>query len=509
MATVSAGVPAIDYTSKDYSGFLSSMLAYATTAFPDWTNQNPGSLEIMLLESLSRELDVLSYYGDRIIGEAYIGTATQLESVIQLAALLGYTPGQAIAATGTVTFQTTAASSSVALPAATQVTTNYISSINGPIVFETEVAATVPGNAGTVTVAVIQGVTQGSAVFTIGNSTASPYSITTELLGTSNGAQLQTFTLANNPVVSGSITIYVQNPAYPGTSGTDPILPWNQVATLQQANASSLSWSESVDADGVVTIQFGDGNNGFIPPSGLNIYANYRVGGGTIGNLSANSIVDIASPITGISITGSSATTGGTAAETIDQIRVNAPRSFTTQQRAVTLADYGNLAMSLPAVSQANAYANTYTNITVYVTGTGNSVPTQATLDATTAFLQPLALAGTVVTCTAAHLVPINVGSTGSPVLIGCSSRYSPTSIQTLATQAIQNLFAPSGVTLGGRVSLSSVFSALYTIPGVQYVQIPLFVRSDATQSGAADILMRPYELPTAGNIVITVTATS
>lgn len=509
MATVSAGVPAIDYTSKDYAGFLSSMLSYATTAFPEWTNQNPGSLEVMLLESLSRELDVLSYYGDRIVGEAYIGTATQLESVIQLATLLGYVPGQAIAATGTVTFQTTTNESAVPLPAATQVTTAYISSLNAPIVFETTVASTVPGNAGTVTVPIIQGITQGSAVFTIGNSTSSPYAITTELLGTSTGAQLQTFTLANNPVVSGSITIYVQNPAYPGTSGTDPILPWNQVNSLQQASSSSLSWSESVDADGVVTIQFGDGINGFIPPAGLNIYANYRVGGGTIGNLSSNSIIDIASPIVGISITGSSATTGGTNAETIDQIRVNAPRSFTTQQRAVTLADYGNLAMSLPAVSQANGYANTYTNITVYITGTGNTVPNQATLDQVTAFLQPLALAGTVVTCTAAHLVPINVGSTGSPVLIGCSSRYSPTSIQTLATQAIQNLFAPSNVTLAGRVSLSSVYSALYNIPGVQYVTIPLFVRSDATQSGAADILMRAYELPTAGNIVITVTATS
>jgi len=136
-------------------------------------------------------------------------------------------------------------------------------------------------------------------------------------------------------------------------------------------------------------------------------------------------------------------------------------------------------------------------------------VPTQATLDTVTAYLSGLDLAGAVVTCTAASLIPINVGSSGSPVLIGCSSRYSPTSIQIQATQAIQNLFAPSNVQLGGRVTLSSVYSALYAIPGVQYINIPLFVRSDATQSGAADILMRSNELPTAGNIIITVTATT
>lgn len=509
MATVNTGVPAIDYTSKDYTGFLNSMLAFAITAFPEWTNQNPGSLEIMLLESLSRELDVLSYYGDRIVGEAYIGTATQLASVIQLAALLGYFPGQPVAATGTVTFQTVNPGPAVIVPLATQVTTDYISSINGPIIFETTQSATVPLNGGTVTVPIVQGATQGSAVFTVGNSTATPFAITTELLGTSDGSSLQQFSLANNPVVSDSITVYVQNPAYPGTSGSDPILPWNKVDSLQQANSSSPSWAESVDANGVVSVHFGDNINGAIPPAGLNVYANYRVGGGIIGNLSANSVTDIASPILGVTIAGSSATMGGTNAETIDQIRVNAPRAFTTQQRAVTLADYGNLAMSLPVVSQARAVANTYTNITVYITGSGNAIPNQATLDAVTAFLQPLSLAGTVVTCTAASLTPINAGSTGSPIIIGCSSRYSPTSIQTLATQAIQNLFAPSNVTLGGRVSLSSIYSALYTIPGVQYVNIPLFVRNDAVQSGAADILMRPYELPTAGNIIINVTATS
>lgn len=508
MATVN-GVPAIDYTSKDYTGFINSMLDFAKTAFPEWTNQNPGSLEVMLLESLARELDVLSYYGDRIVSESYIGTATQLSSVIQLAALLGYTPGQALAATGTVTFQTASTYSAVVVPAATQVTTNYISSINGPVVFETTQAATVPANGGTVVVPVIQGITQGSAVFTIGNSTITPFAITTELIGTSDGSDLQTFTLANNPVVSGSITIYVQNPEFGTSSGLDPILPWNQVSSLQQSGSAELAWSESVDANGVVTIHFGDNINGSIPPAGLNIYANYRVGGGTIGNLAANSIVDIASAITGISIVSSSATTGGTAAETIDQIRTNAPVAFTTQQRAVTLEDYGHLAMSLPIVSQAKAVANTYTNITTYITGQGNTVPTQITLDTVQSYLQERSLAGTTVTCTAATLVPINVGSSGSPVIIGCSSRYSPVSIQILATQAIQNLFAPANTLLGGRVTLSAVYSALYNIPGVQFVNIPLFVRSDAVQSGAADILMRTYELPTAGNIIVTVTATT
>lgn len=494
----------IDYTSKDYAGFLQSMLDYSKTAFPIWTNQNPGGLEVMLLESLARELDVLSYYGDRIQAEAYIGTATQLASVLQLAQLLGYTPGQPIAATGTVTFQTPTGGPAVTIPIATQVTSDFISTMNAPIIFETQATVTVSGNGGSVVANVAQGQTQGSAVFTIGNATSAPFQITTELLGTSDGSNLQEFSLSNNPVVSNSIVIYVQNPAYVSGTALDPIVPWVQVPSLQDANSSDLVWSDTIDAAGVVTINFGDNINGAIPAAGLNIYANYRVGGGIIGNLASNAIVDIASPISGVTIASSSATTGGTDAETIDQIRVNAPKAYTTQQRAVTLADYGNLAMSLSSVSQANAVANHYESVTIYLTATGNTPPTQALLDAVVAYVQPKAMVGTVVSAAAANPVLVDVGTSGSPVIITCSSRYSPTSIQTQATQAIQSLFSPSAVTIGGRISLSSVYSALYNIPGVQYVTIPFLFREDGP-TVVGDILMRPKELPAIGTVHLTV----
>lgn len=504
MAAVTAGLPAIDYTSKDYNGFINSMLAYAKVAFPEWTNQNPGALEVMLLESFARELDVLSYYGDRIVAESYIGTATQLSSVIQLAALLGYTPGQPVAASGTVTFQTSSGGPAVTIPAGTQVTTGFISNINAPIIFETQVTTTVAGNGGSSAIAVSQGSTQGNTVFTINNNTSSPRNVTVEFLGTSDGSSFQVFDLLNNPVVSDSITVYVQNPSYSSTStsGIDPVVPWVKVDSLTTAASSDLSWAQTVDANGVVSINFGDNVNGEIPAAGLNIYANYRVGGGAIGNLSSNQIIDIASPITGVSITGSSATTGGQDAETIDQIRTNAPRAFTTQQRAVTLADFGNLALSIPAVSQAKAVAVTFTNVTIYLTGTGNTVPSQTLLDQVALYVQARALAGTVVSAQAASRIGINVGSVGSPVVLGVSQRYSPTSVQTQAVQAIQNLFAPANTTLGQRIPVSLVYSTLMSIPGIVYVTIPLMARADATQSGANDILLRDWELPITGTIV-------
>lgn len=503
MAIISPSIPAIDYTSKDYAGFISSMLAYAKIAFPEWTNQNPGSLEVMLMESFAREMDVLSYYGDRIVAESYIGTATQLSSVIQLAQLLGYTPGQPLAATGTVTFQTATGSPIVVVPAGTQVTTAFITSLNAPITFETQSSVSVPANGGSATIAIAQGVSQGSTQFTIGNNTPTPTQINVELIGTSDGSAFQSFSLANNPVVVDSIIIYVQNPLYTGVpgSGIDPIIPWSQLTSLTAATSSSQSWSYTTDASGVVSIHFGDNVNGVIPGNGLNIYAKYRVGGGSVGNLAANQIVDIASAITGVFVTGSSATSGGTDAESIDQIRVNAPLAFTTQQRAVTLADYANLALSIPAVSQANAVANSYTNITVYMTATGNTVPTQSLLDQVQAYVQTRALAGTVVTTLAASRIPITV-----IVNIGVSSQYNPNSVQLQATQAVQNLFAPANVTMGVRIPVSKVYNTLATIPGVTYVTITELQRQDAAGASVNDILLHPYEIPILGNLTLTST---
>lgn len=502
MATVNTSIPAIDYTSKDYNGFITSMLAYAKTAFPEWTNQNPGALEVMLLESFARELDVLSYYGDRIVAESYIGTATQLSSVIQLAQLLGYVPGQPLAATGTVTFQTATSSPAVVVPAGTQVTTAYVSTLNAPIIFETQASVTVPANGGTTVANIAQGISQGTTQFTIGNNTLTPTLTTVELIGTSDGSSFQQMSLANNPVVGDSITIYVQNPNYTGIpgSGIDPIIPWTQLSSLMNATSSATSWSLTVNAQGVVTIHFGDNINGAIPAAGLNIYAHYRVGGGIVGNLATNQVVDIASAITGISIIGASATTGGTDAEGIDQIRVNAPKSFTTQQRAVSLEDYANLALSIAAVSQANAVANSYTNITVYLTATGNTIPSQTLLDQVQTFIQQRALAGTVVSTIAASKIPINI-----TVNVGVSSLFNPSSVQLQAIQAVQNIFAPANVVMGQRIPISKVYSVLSAIAGVTFVNVTIMYRTDATSS-LTDILLRPFEIPSLNTLTLTTT---
>ena len=107
----------IDYTSKDWLGFVSSMLNYAQIVFPQWDTSSEGDFGVMLVELFAYMGDILSFYGDRLTQEAYLPTATQRLSLLNIAQLLGYTPTNGSPATGTVTFLTAATGPAVTIPA--------------------------------------------------------------------------------------------------------------------------------------------------------------------------------------------------------------------------------------------------------------------------------------------------------------------------------------------------------------------------------------------------------
>src|SRR3954462_11625070 len=94
----------IDYTSRDFDSVRQSLLDYASRTFPEWTQASEGDFGILLVELFAYCADILSYYGDRVANEAFLSTATQRRSVLNIAELLAYTPSGALASTGTVTF---------------------------------------------------------------------------------------------------------------------------------------------------------------------------------------------------------------------------------------------------------------------------------------------------------------------------------------------------------------------------------------------------------------------
>jgi hypothetical protein len=489
----------IDYTSKDFEGFRQSLFAYAQLAIPAWTARETGDMGVLFTDMISYVGDILSYYQDRIAAEAYLSTATQRSSVINLAALIGYTPAPALPATGSVTLASDPSTSApITLPAGTALVTGYQASVDGVITFELDTAATVPPAGGTVTAPVTQGKDQGTYALNvaIGVPGATTYRVLD--LGTSSGGANQSFTLPTSPVILSTLVVIVQLPA--GAAA------WSAVPSLLGAGPTDAVYAVSTDDAGTVTVAFGDGVNGMVPPTAVTISASYRVGGGAFGNLASGAITDLADVVTGVTVASSSATAGGADPESIASVRANAPRAWRTQQRAVTLQDFADAALAIPAVYKASAISAGPGSVTVYIVAAQNTAPTTALINATIALITPLAMAGMSVSVQAGTVVPVNLGSSSSPVQLYVQPTYSRAGTLNAVQQALQALFAPDAVDFGQLMPLSAIYAAIDAVPGVSLVNIPIYARGDLTQSGTFDAFFRTWELPSAG--VFTVNAT-
>lgn len=473
----------VDYLSKDWTSFVQSMLQYAGTIMPDWNTSSEGDFGVALLEMFAYPLDILSYYGDRIGQEAYITTATQRLSLLNIAQLLGYTVSNGSAATGTVTFQTANPGAAVNIPAGTQVATSYNSVTDSPVIYETDVVATCPGDGGTVTVSVTQGVTSAQVP-----------------VGTSTGLPGQSFQLPQTGVIDGSVQVYVQ------TSGISPA-EWTSIQYLADAGSSDTVYTTYTDASGLTWVEFGDGLNGIIPGAGLIIYVTYRVGVGSQGNVTQGVVGEMVSPLDGVSVEVendgqtfvSSAMSGGSDAETNDSIRSNAPAIFATQLRAVSPDDFESMATSVPGVTVASAIAQHSTSVTIYALGpdyqpAGTGLQTDI-LD----FFSGRTLAGVSVTVAQPTLVPIDVGSTASPIQVQCQPNYLMANVASSVQSALTALFQPPNVSFGQYITVGQVYQTLMALPGIEWVVVPLITREDVTQTNTTPIQLRDFEVATPG----------
>ena len=92
--------PVVDYVTKDYEGFRQGMLNQIPLLLPNWTDRSESDFGVVLVELFAYVADILSYYQDRVANEAYLPSATQRRSVVELLRLIDYRidPGLAASA---------------------------------------------------------------------------------------------------------------------------------------------------------------------------------------------------------------------------------------------------------------------------------------------------------------------------------------------------------------------------------------------------------------------------
>ena len=494
--------PKPDYLSRDYDALRTSLLEYAKQAMPEWNPSSEGDFGMVMLELHAYMGDILSYYTDRAQFENYLPTATQRDSVLALAYLLGYVPNSGTPATGTLPLVTDRGALQVTIPAGTQFTTPRIDTLDGPVTVETSAEVTLPANPNGTNSAVNVAVTEGVSVAYV-------------KIGESTGQPGQSFLLPNTGVYRDTIRIYVED----GT-GTNIINPgtaqvvsreWTRKDHLLDAGESDAVFEAQITDDSMYVL-FGDDVNGAIPATGLQIFASYRYGFGGSGNLPAGLVrflndrnlgqVHVERDANGSYL--SSALLGGADPESTDSIRYNAPRVYRTQNRAVTVEDYKEIALGTEGVTKASVISGTFTSVTIYITGPDGGPPSETLKQMVANRFAGRTLAGVTVNVVAPTFVSVNFGSSANPIDVELLPQYSQKTAKAAIERAIRTYV--TDLPFGEKLSVSQVYSAIMSVEGVRYVDIDVMARADSAQTGASKITPRVWEVFSPGSLYLNVT---
>lgn len=484
IAPVSSIPVAVDYTGRDYYSLREALIARIQERVPDWTAADPADFGVALVEAFAYLGDVVSYYIDRTANEAFLQTAVQRSSLLNIAQTFGYIPAGYRQASLTLTFSNSS-DGSITIPIGSVISGDIvIGDTVVPVYFTTTEAAVI---------AAINGESPGtdSVTATEGRSVllvAEDVNTYGELIGTSSGTPDMSFELGETPVVDGSIEIYIQD--------GDVYSKWTQVQHLIDYGPTDLVYAVFTDDNNVVSINFGDGVSGVIPTSYSEIRAKYTIGGGAIGNVSTDTITNI-TYVTGLSeaqvtalqgditVTNSTVGVGGADPESNDQIRLSAPAALRSGNRAVTLKDFADIALSVSGVGKANATAAVWTSVTLYIAPSRTAIDTDTAPglddngDPTAEFttiktlvetaLADKVLIGTTVTVTEPTYVDVilNFQYVKLP-------QYTTTEVETNLKNSLLTGFGYNGVKFQDTIYPQDIEFVLQQAPGVKTVKVTL-----------------------------------
>lgn len=483
---------AFDYSSRDYATIKADLLSRASRVAPEWTDRNPSDFGMILVDLWAHMGDVMHYYIDRAAGESVLATATQRESVLAFANLLDYVPSGRTSAQGTMLL-VNSSDTNVIVPAYTRLVARYDNSTYQVYVSD---AVTVPANSNA-TASIREGTIVNSPAETLTNS--------------ANGLSGQRYNLINQNVVRNSVVITVYE------DGVTPTV-YRRISRLSNALTGDRVFSIRTTSAGDAEIVFGTEVRGFIPPSGAKITAVYAHSSGAEGNLPANSVTAFRDTTpAGITISSSTALTGGVNEESIVSMKSTIPALSAAQNRAVTADDFVNLALGVDGVSKAaieftpnpaggasagNASVSVYAQVNrsadyLTTTDVSQTVASGTQSDVVSA-IQPKALLGVdVVASPTITWTPINI-TMNVYVSDSAVALYVKNDVET----AINNLFDFDNVFFGQTISLGQVYRAVLNQFGVDYAEITLF---DSDGSAVeTSITVNAISLPKKGTVSIT-----
>lgn len=301
-----------------------------------------GSNMNVLLDLLAYNTYHNAFYLNMIGNEMFMDTAVIRDSVVSHAKELNYVPRSFKSAEANVSIiinSTDASKRSITMPKGTSFTSRF---------GQQNFTFTTGEN---IVISDVQINSNNTVTFTGNNiSLYEGYYVTdTFTFRSDNGQQFQ---LTNKNVDTSSISVTVIEDVGATT------LTYTRASSLfDLASTSQVFFVQGAESDSY-EIVFGDGVTGRRPKDNSIIVVEYRISNGQLPNGCDNFYPD--STIGGesnIDITVNAKASGGSVSESIESIKYNAPRHFTTQERAITAEDYENLLkINFPEINAVAAY---------------------------------------------------------------------------------------------------------------------------------------------------------
>jgi hypothetical protein len=354
--------------------------------------------------------------------------------------------------------------------------------------------------------------------------------IETVFLGFGTGFPYQQVTLPNAPVEPSTLHLY--------TLEAGAWRPWELRTDFF---ASTRKDSHAILNATTGTLTFGNGEKGRVPPPNCEIFATCSVTRAQAGNLAAGTITALADSPHNHAIlynptavpdgwtqlnnklaptTNPETAWGGAAAETIDQAAGEADQLVESSGRAVTLADYEQLALATPGtrVARVTAIAGMHPDfpclqapgmiavIVLPFLPQGSPTPTPGLLRAVSAYLRPRRVVGSRVEVVGPTYLEVAVQATVKSV-----TGTNKTTLQQAIVAALNTFLDPliggpggTGWPFGRDVYRAEIMKVIDAVPGVDYIT-SLALLADEGQPQCGNVCLGPTWLVEAGVHQITV----
>lgn len=323
--------------SLDFDQLKANLKTYLQnqTQFKDYDFE--GSNLSALLNLLSYNSYLNAFYLNMVGNEMFLDTAVLRDSVISRAKELNYTPRSTQSAVASVRVQV-------------DVTNNFINTVTIPR-FQT-FSASVSNTTYTFSTADNITITRDANNNFIADVNIYEGFVVSERLIVDTANTEQRFILSNPGIDTSSLFVTVSS-----TGTSNDAVVYTKAASLYGLDSTSNVYFVQAADSGKYELLFGDNQFGRALVTGNAIRAKYRISNAEAPN-GANAF-SISSSIDGYNttVTTLSPAAGGSVAETIDQIKFNAPRAYEAQNRAVTANDYSAILRSeFPYCTSVSVY---------------------------------------------------------------------------------------------------------------------------------------------------------